>query len=77
MWALSVAISFIVAFGLTFVYGKRHFKEDVVEESGTVESAGDQVAQQEKAEQIIKEDKELHDEVIAAPVSGKAESLKM
>ena len=76
MWALSVAISFIVAFGLTFVYGKRHFKEDVVEESGTVESAGDQVAQQEKAEQIIKEDKELHDEVIAAPVSGKAESLK-
>ena len=76
MWALSVAISFIVAFGLTFVYGKRHFKEDVVEESGTVESAGDQVAQQEKAEQIIKEDKELHDEVIASPVSGKAESLK-
>src|SRR5699024_11870721 len=54
----------------------RHFKEDVVEESGTVESAGDQVAQQEKAEQIIKEDKELHDEVIASPVSGKAESLK-
>lgn len=76
MWALSVAISFIVAFALTFVYGKRHFKEDVVEESGTVESAGDQVAQQEKADQIIKEDKELHDEVIAAPVSGKAESLK-
>ena len=28
------------------------------------------------ADQIIKEDKELHDEVIAAPVSGKAESLK-
>ena len=76
MWALSVAISFIVAFALTFVYGKRHFKEDVVEESGTVESAGDQVAQQEKADQIIKEDKELHDEVIVAPVSGKAESLK-
>ena len=76
MWALSVAISFIVAFALTFIYGKRHFKEDVAEESGTVESAGDQVAQQEKAEQIIKEDKELHDEVIAAPVSGKAESLK-
>ena len=76
MWALSVVISFIVAFGLTFIYGKRHFKEDVVEESGTVESAGDQVAQQEKAEQIIKEDKELHDEVITAPVSGKAESLK-
>lgn len=48
MWALSVAISFIVAFALTFVYGKRHFKED----------------------------KELHDEVIVAPVSGKAESLK-
>ena len=37
---------------VTFVYGKRHFKEDVVEESGTVESAGDQVAQQEKAEHI-------------------------
>src|SRR5699024_12616574 len=48
MWALSVAISFIVAFALTFIYGKRHFKEDVAEESGTVESAGDQVAQQDR-----------------------------
>ncbi|MBD5432423.1 MAG: PTS beta-glucoside transporter subunit IIBCA [Lactobacillus sp.] len=76
MWAVSALISFVVAFVLTYVYGKAHFKQDVVTASATVESAGDAVAKQEKAEKQIAEDEKLHDEVIAAPVSGEAESLK-
>ena len=76
MWAVSVLISFVVAFVLTYVYGKAHFKQDVVTASATVESAGDAVAKQEKAEKQIAEAEKLHDEVIAAPVSGEAESLK-
>ncbi|MBD5429615.1 sucrose-specific PTS transporter subunit IIBC [Lactobacillus sp.] len=75
MWALSVVISFVVSFVITFLYGKKHFKEDVVPESATVKSAGDEVEQQEKAQEIIKANDELHDEIIAAPVSGEAESL--
>ena len=75
MWIVSIAISFVIAFALTFVYGKKHLKEDVQTASATVESAGDAVAQQQEAEKIIKENNELHDEVIASPVSGKAESL--
>ena len=75
MWIVAVAISFVVSFVITFVYGKGHLKEDVVEESATVKSAGDEVEQQEKAQEIIKADNELHDEIIAAPISGEAESL--
>lgn len=75
MWVVAVAISFVVSFAITFVYGKGHLKEDVVEESATVESAGDEVAEEEKAEEVIKADKELHDEVILAPISGEAEDL--
>ena len=76
MWAVSALISFVVAFVLTYVYGKAHFKQDVVTASATVESAGDAVAKQEKVEKQIAEDEKLHDEVIGAPVSGEAESLK-
>ncbi|GBG05342.1 sucrose-specific PTS transporter subunit IIBC [Lactobacillus rodentium] len=76
MWAVSALISFAVTFILTYVYGKAHFKEEVVPESATVESAGDAVAKQEKAEKQIAQDEKLHDEIIAAPVSGEAESLK-
>lgn len=76
MWAVSALISFGVTFVITFIYGKAHFKQDVAAESATVESAGDAVAKEEKAEKQIAQDEKLHDEVIAAPVSGEAESLK-
>lgn len=76
MWAVSALISFGVTFVITFIYGKAHFKQDVAAESATVESAGDAVAKEEKAEKQIAQDEKLHDEIIAAPVSGEAESLK-
>ncbi|MBP2058826.1 PTS system sucrose-specific IIC component [Lactobacillus colini] len=75
MWVVAVAISFVASFVITFIYGKGHLKEDVAVETATVKSAGDEVEQEEKAQAIIKAEDELHDEVIAAPVTGKTESL--
>lgn len=73
MYLVAELISFVVAFAVTYVYGRSHMA--LVDPKQEVVSAGEAVAQQEEAEKIIKENNELHDEVVAAPISGEAKSL--
>ncbi|QNQ82832.1 PTS beta-glucoside transporter subunit IIBCA [Lactobacillus sp. PV037] len=73
MYLVAELISFVVAFAVTYVYGRSHMA--LVNPKQEVVSAGEAVEQQQEAEKIIKENKELHDEIIAAPVSGEAKSL--
>lgn len=73
MYLVAELISFVVAFAVTYVYGRSHMA--LVDPKQEVVSAGEAVAQQEEAEKIIKENTELHDEVVAAPISGEAKSL--
>lgn len=71
MWVVSVAISFIAAFCLTYFYGKGHLKE----EAAPVKNAKDYTDQSQKAEELGKQQLALHDEIIASPVDGQPESL--
>ncbi len=75
MWAVSVLISFVVAFVLTYVYGKSHLKEEVSEQDVPVNDATDYAEETQKAEKVGKEVLSLKDEVIASPVDGTPESL--
>ena len=75
MWIVSVAISFVVAFVLTYVYGKGHLKEEVAEQDVPVNDADDYAEENQKAEKLGKEELSLKDEVIASPVDGTPESL--
>lgn len=73
MYLVAELISFVVAFVVTYVYGRSHMA--LVDPKQEVVSAGEAVEQQQEAEKIIKENNELHDEVVVAPVSGEAKSL--
>ena len=73
MYLVAELISFVVAFAVTYVYGRSHMA--LVDPAQEVVSAGEAVEQQQEAEKIIKENNELHDEIVAAPVSGEAKSL--
>ncbi len=75
MWIVSVAISFILSFAITFIYGKGHMKEEVAPATATVSDATTQAENTQKAEKVSKEQLALHDEVIASPVDGQPESL--
>lgn len=65
-------ISFAVAFTLTFIYGKKN--KNLVDPV-PVTSAADEAAVEQKTAQIINNEAALQDEIIAAPVTGQAESL--
>lgn len=73
MYLVAELISFVVAFAVTYVYGRSHMA--LVDPKQEVVSAGEAVEQQQEADKIIKENNELHDEVVVAPVSGEAKSL--
>lgn len=73
MYVLCELISFAIAFAITFVYGKSHAA--MVGGDSEVISATDAAEQSQKAEAMAQKEASLHDEEIAAPVSGKAESL--
>lgn len=69
VWALSVLISLVVSFVLTFVYGKKNLvEEDVVDSSYDAEVS-------QKAEKVATEQLNLADEVVKSPVDGEAISL--
>ncbi|WP_251716801.1 sucrose-specific PTS transporter subunit IIBC [Lactobacillus agrestimuris] len=75
MWAVSVVISFAVAFILTYVYGKGHMQEEVAGQDVPVNDATDYAEETQKAEKVGKEALALKDEIIASPVDGTPESL--
>ena len=75
MWVVSVAISFVIAFILTYVYGKGHLKEEVASQDVPVNDATSIAEDNQKAEKVSKEQLSLKDEVIAAAVDGQPESL--
>ncbi len=75
VWILSVAISFVIAFALTYVYGKSHLKEEVAEQDVPVNDATSQAEETQRAEKVSKEQLSLKDEVIVSPVDGEPESL--
>lgn len=73
-------LSFVVAFIITFVYGKKHIDQvnpasAMVQESATAVSADEAAAVDAKAEQVAKEELSLNDEIIASPVTGQSKSL--
>lgn len=70
MFLLCELISFIIAFALTYVYGKRNYaKIEAIEGSSEADIAPEEGVNSEQSE--VK----LNDEVITAPVTGDAESL--
>ena len=75
MWAVSVVISFAVAFILTYVYGKGHMQEEVAGQDVPVNDATDYAEETQRAEKVGKEALALKDEIIASPVDGTPESL--
>lgn len=72
MYVLCELISFAIAFAVTYVYGKSHAH---LLPAGAVESASDAAEKTAHAEQLAEKEASLHDEELAAPVSGEAESL--
>ncbi|WP_311407705.1 sucrose-specific PTS transporter subunit IIBC [Liquorilactobacillus uvarum] len=72
MYLVGELISFGLALVLTFLYGKSH--QHLVEPTPIV-SATEAAKKEQKAEQVIKNELNLTDEVIHAPVSGQNESL--
>ncbi|KRL97168.1 sucrose-specific PTS transporter subunit IIBC [Liquorilactobacillus satsumensis] len=72
MYIVAELLSFVVAFVLTYLYGKKnaHLVDPV-----PVASASDQTKVEQKAATLATKELKLNDEVIGAPLTGKAESL--
>lgn len=75
MWVVSVLISFVLAFAITYIYGKGHMQEEIAEQDIPVNDADDYAEETQKAEKLGKEELSLKDEIVASPVDGKPESL--
>lgn len=72
MYVLAELISFVIAFALTYFYGKSH--KNMVDPE-PVETGTEQAEAQAAVEKQVKEEAGLHDEIVASPVDGQAESL--
>ncbi|WP_281164473.1 sucrose-specific PTS transporter subunit IIBC [Liquorilactobacillus sicerae] len=72
MYILCELISFAVAFTLTFLYGK---KNKQLVDPVAITSATEQTQVEKKAADLINQEAGLKDEIVFAPVAGKAESL--
>ena len=72
MYVLAELISFVIAFALTYFYGKSH--KNMVDPE-PVETGTEQAEAQAAVEKQVKKEAGLHDEIVASPVDGQAESL--
>lgn len=72
MYVLAELISFVIAFVLTYFYGKSH--QNMVDPE-PVATGTEQAEAQAAVEKQVKEEAGLHDEIVASPVDGQAESL--
>ncbi|WP_103662586.1 sucrose-specific PTS transporter subunit IIBC [Lactobacillus sp. HT06-2] len=70
LYILICLVGFGVAFGLTYMYyGKHKFENDTQDEKGNSNK-------EESQNQFVQASAQVSDEVISAPVDGKAESIK-
>lgn len=72
MYVLAELISFVIAFALTYFYGKSH--KNMVDPE-PVATGTEQAEEQAAVEKQVKEEASLHDEIVVSPVDGQAESL--